>query len=144
MYPKDHLRFAASHRHTKDKNLPHFKFLNSHFMTLDISFLFLKNPTIYCSKLIVLHRPVQILKNSPAGLMLGSPLAACTGSLCSICVQTLASAEEIKLMLLDELTFVSCSHVLLSLWRTQPATGQMPWAPHCQGVPTGITKSLVF
>lgn len=66
--------------------------------------------------------------------MLGSPLAACTGSPCSICAQALARAEEIKLMLLDELTFVSCSHVLLSLTvkNTEPVTGQMPWAPHCR------------
>lgn len=140
------MRFAASHRHTKDKNLPHFKFLNSDFMTLDISFLFLKTPPIYCSKLIVLHRSVQILKNSPAPLMLGSPLAPCTGFPCSICAQALASAEEIKLMLLDEQTFVSCSHVLLSLSveNTKPVTGQMPWAPRCHSLPIGITKSLVF
>lgn len=138
------MRFAANHRHTKDKNLPHFKFLNSDFMTLDISFLFLKTPPIYCSKLIVLHRSVQILRNSPARLMLGSLLAARTGSPCSVCAQ--AHAKEIKLMLLDELAFVSCSHVLLSLTveNTEPVTGQMPWAPHCQGVPIRITKSLVF
>lgn len=78
--------------------------------------------------------------------MLGSPLAVCTGSPCSICAQALASAEEIKLMLLDEETFVSCSHVLLSLSveNTEPVTGQMPWARSCQGNPIGITKSLVF
>lgn len=78
--------------------------------------------------------------------MLGSLLAACTGSPCSICAKALASAEEIQLMLLDELTFVSCSHVLLSLSveNTELVTGQMPWAPRCQGVPIGITKSLVF
>lgn len=80
--------------------------------------------------------------------MLGSPLAACTGSSCSICAQALASAEEIKLMLLDELTLCLCvlqpCAFVFDCGEHRAWTGQMPWAPRCQGVPTGITKSLVF
>lgn len=79
--------------------------------------------------------------------MLGSPLAACTGSSYSICARALASAEEIKLMLLDELTLCLCvlqPCAFVSVENTEPGLDRCPGHHAARVFLLGLLKVWYF